>query len=121
MGSERISNEGLADVAHRVADGRCAVCLNGDTRSSCAACDGTGAFNLATDVMERILLELISLRASAVPTLTEEERRALRLLRLVVKDGVRRQSGDDYEGRLWPETALAVLDKLLAGAGGGGR
>lgn len=60
--SERLTDKELADVTVRVADGRCAVCMNGETRVGCSACDGTGAFSLATNVMEGVLAEVYEWR-----------------------------------------------------------
>ena len=109
MASERISDEDLADVARRVADGRCAVCLNGKTRSSCVACDGTGAFNLATDVMERILLELIALRASSstreMPGMTSEQVATLTWLRHMLAE-------ESFNPDQW-KASIDVLDKII--------
>ena len=67
----RMTDEELADVAHRVADGRCHVCKGDRERIAligCDACEGTGAFALSTETMCGVLMELIELRASQAST-----------------------------------------------------
>lgn len=60
----RLTDAELADVAARVADGRCALCGNGLDQSTCPMCEGTGAFALKTEAMQSVLEELRERRAA---------------------------------------------------------
>ena len=62
--SERLSDEELADVAARCADGTCARC-DGSARwgvDECPQCDGTGNFALSTATMASLIAELRAAR-----------------------------------------------------------
>ncbi len=100
----RLTDEELADVAHRVAEGVCHLCRNGKHRGTCSACHGTGAFSLGTGTMESVLTELIERRTA---DLTPFEL-------TVLKSHRDRLNANELEDR----ALVALLDKLTRGGGG---
>lgn len=65
--SERLTDQGLADVAARVDKGTCHNCEgtgNEQPWRTCRVCSGTGVFALSTETMMTIITELRSYRAA---------------------------------------------------------
>lgn len=121
--SKRLTDDELADVVMRTARGTCHLCggrrmLCDPFLRTCPACNGTGAYALATSAMESILLELterrLQDRARRAADLTAEEREALIDAKWCMRGHCNSvDRNDEHHAR-----ALVVLDRLLSHAEG---
>jgi hypothetical protein len=106
----RLTDEELADVAHRVSNGKCHNCAgtgNEQPWRSCRVCDGTGVFALSTQTMESVLLEVIERRAADLkPDEVKDLMWARDEIRMLATQGLH----PDWMNRAG--RALSILDRL---------